>query len=256
MQPEDAFDAIHLSAAAEVDRFANALEDARKLPPAEAHAHADNAYLYVEFLANTYPKMPRDATERDAWLFLFDYAITQSPFAGLATRIAPRSVALFVEFLATRGRVAELGPIREACAMEDFYRTRVETYATLAKRAQTSGVDPRDLQAAVDDWWEELDQRMRPRGLVPDASLAGGSEAWSPEMGPLEAAVFDAVCMVLSRRARELAARGADEAAVERALLRAQREFMLAPNKGLGKSPLEAIAGERVAIREWVEEQR
>ena len=103
MQPEDPF---------EVEAFAAALETGGRIDKAEARLHADNAYVFVEFLANTYPKMPADATERDAWVFLFDYAITQGPFAGPATRLTPRSLGLFMEFVARRRRVHEIEPIQ------------------------------------------------------------------------------------------------------------------------------------------------
>lgn len=248
MHPEDAFDAVHLAAAGQVAAFAEALDSPGKVPPAEAHRHADNAYLFVEFLANTYPKPPRDATERDAWVFLFDYYLTQGPFAGPAVRLAPRSVGLFVDFLARRERVRELDPLRAACAMEDYYLKRLEWFEAIGRKAQGPRADPREIERDLADWWQDLDSRMRPRGLMPDASLAGGEETWGHEMGPVEAAVFDAVTMVLSRRARELSARGASQDEVERELLAAQRRFMTEPNRGLGRSPLEAVLGERAQL--------
>ena len=248
MQPEDPFDAVHLAAAREVEAFAQALESGGRMDKGEARLHADNAYLFVEFLANTYPKMPEDATERDLWVFLFDYAITHGPFAGPVTRLTPRSLALFVEFVARLRRVHEIEPIRAACAMEALYLQRLESYERIAARALKGGREDEALARDVDSWWSDLDRAMRQRGLVPDASLAGGEETWASEMGPLEAAVFDALCLVLSRRARELASAGAAPGAIEAELLKAQRNFMTQKNRGLGAAPFDAVLKERAEL--------
>lgn len=253
MQPEDPFDAVHLAAAREVEAFAAALEAGGRIDKAEARLHGDNAYLFVEFLANTYPKMPADATERDAWIFLFDYAVTQGPFAGPVTRLTPRSLGLFMEFVARRRRVHEIEPIRAACTMEALYLQRLESYERIAARALGGGRAAEALSREVDEWWADLDRAMRQRGLVPDASLAGGEEVWAGEMGPLEAAVFDALCMVLSRRARELGRAGAGPAAIESGLIEAQRAFMTRTNPGLGATPLAAVLKERAEIERHFE---
>ncbi len=248
MHPEDPFDAVHLAAAREVEAFAAALEGGGRMDTREARLHADNAYLFVEFLSNTYPKMPADATERDVWAFLFDYAITQGPFAGPATRLTPHSLALFMEFVARRHRVHEIEWVRAACAMEALYLQRLEACERLAAHALKGGREDEALAEEVDGWWADLDRAMRARGLVPDASLAGGPEVWGADMGPLEAAVFDALCMILSRRARELSKSRAGREALEAGLLDAQRAFMTSFNQGLGTTPLAAVLRERAEI--------
>ncbi len=256
VQPEDPFDTVHLAAAREVEAFASALDAGGRMDKTEAHLHADNAYLFVEFLANTYPKMPEDAAERDLWVFLFDYSITQGPFAGPVTRLTPRSLALFMEFVARRHRVHEIEPIRAACAMEALYLQRLEGAERLAARALAGGREDEALARDVDAWWAELDRAMRERGLTPAASLAGGEEVWAIEMGPLEAAVFDALCLVLSRRARELARSGAGQGAREKGLLEAQRAFMTRINQGLGTTPLAAVLKERAELERRFEAPR
>jgi hypothetical protein len=243
MQGEDAFDSLHLTAAHQVDAFLSDLEASRRMEKGQARRHGDNAYLFVEFLANTYPKLPRDANERDGWVFLFDYAFTQSSFAGETVRATAQSIGLFVEWLARRERVADLEYLRKACAMQEYFLARFQRYGEIAKAA-AAGATP-SVEAAIDAWWAELDERMAPRGLVPDHALAGGDETWGTVMGPVEAAVFDAVCVVLMRRARELGKSRADEGAAELELLRLQKAFMEAPNQGLRKSPLAAVREER-----------
>jgi len=241
--PEDAFDALHMTASAQVDAFLADLEATKRMDKAEARRHADNAYLLVEFLANTYPKFPRDCTERDAWVFLFDYGVSKGPFAGNAVRATPRSLLLFFEWLARRERVAELEYIRKACAQEEYFLARLTRYNEIAEAARKHG--PASVEGDIEEWWSELDERMRPRGLLPDRSLAGGEEEWGESMGPVEAAVFDATCVILARRARELDRERADDEARDLELLKAQRLFMTARNKGLGVSPLEAVVRER-----------
>ena len=243
MIPEDAFDALHQTAAAQVDAFLADLEATKRMEKAEARRHADNAYLLVEFLANTYPKLPRDCNERDAWVFLFDYAVSKGPFAGDAVRATPRSVLLFFEWLARRERIPELDYLRKACAQEEYFLARLARYNQIAEAARTNG--PASVERDIEDWWSELDARMRPRGLLPDRSLSGGKEEWGEAMGPVEAAVFDATCLILSRRARELDRERANDETRERELLKAQRAFITATNKGLGVSPLEAVMAER-----------
>lgn len=251
MHPEDPFDAVHLAAAREVEAFAKALEAGGRIERGKARLHTDNAFLFVEFLANTYPKMPREATERDAWLFLFDYAITQGPFAGPALRLTPASLGLFMEFVAHRQRVHEIEWIRAACSMEALYLQRLETLERLAARTPERGRPGQEAAREVDAWWDELDLAMRRRGLSPDPSLAGGEEVWGAEMGPLEAAVFDAVCLVLSKRARQVSTSGASPAQLEGELLKAQRTFMTEPNRALGATPLEAVRKERSQIQRF-----
>jgi hypothetical protein len=248
VQPEDVFDSVHLAAAEQVAAFEAALKGVAKSPPEEVHLHADHAYLFVEFLANTYPKLPRDASERDLWVFLFDYAIAEGPFAGGGMRVLPRSVALFFEFLARGQRVHELPHIRTACAMEAYYLGRLEGYLAIASLERKGGEASERAARALEDWWADLDLKMRARGLAPDAALAGGEETWSLEMGPVEAAVFDALCVVLAKRAREFRSRRAPDEQVERELLALQRRFMEAHNPGLGRAPLEAIREERAAL--------
>jgi hypothetical protein len=244
VEPEDVFDAVHLKAALQVDDFLDTLLAGGRMDQAQAHATADIAYLFVEYLANTYPKLPRDATERDAWVFLFDYAMTQGPYAGAALEGAPRSLGLFVEWLARTERVREVEHLRAACRMEEYFRARLAALHAVGGGRD----DPAAAAAALEGWWAELDERMRERGLAPDGALAGGSEVWSGDMGPVEAAVFDALCMLLAARARELAGRRIEGAQAGPELLRLQREFMEAPNRGLGDTPLNAIRAERARM--------
>ncbi len=243
VEPEDVFDSLHVTAAHQVDAFLADLEGSRRIDKAQARRHADNAYLFAEYLANTYPKLPRDANERDGWVFLFDYALTQSSFGAETVRVTPQSVGLFIEWLSRRERVAEVEYLRKVCAMQEYFLARLQRYNEIAKAAGT-GATPA-IEDAIDAWWAELDARMAPLGLVPDHALAGGEETWGTVMGPVEAAVFDAVCVVLMRRARELAKARADEPSAERELLRLQRAFMEAQNPGLGESPLTAVLEER-----------
>lgn len=239
---EDRWDAVHQAAGEQVEAFLDALLESPGAEEKIVRRHADNAYVLVEFLANTYPKMPREATERDIWLFLFDYYLTAGPFTGAVADIVPVSIRLFFEFIARRERVRELVYIRSACAMEDYFAKRRREYEHLAK--QGAGAD------AVHEWYADLDAKMRERGLTPAPSLAGGSEKWGMHMGPLEAAVFDACCLLLSTRARDLAPRRPSPEALERALIEAQRAFMITPNAQLKASPLQAIVRERKAMAE------
>ncbi|HEX9708746.1 MAG TPA: hypothetical protein VGB42_02050 [Candidatus Thermoplasmatota archaeon] len=245
MRPEDPFDAAHMAGAAAADRFLEAMLGAGELPPEEARRHADNAYVLVEFLANTYPKVPEEAHERDVWVFLFDYYISQGPFEGPAVAVAPRSVRLFFEFLARDRRLDEIPYIRQACEQPAFYAARVDDWARVARAAADPSVGAEEVDGRVAAWQEELAGRMRPRGLVPDAALARGEGGWGLDMGPLEAAVFDAVCVVLARAAREFSRRRAGGAEVEARLLAVQDQFMRARNPGLGVAPLEAVLRER-----------
>lgn len=243
VEPETVFDAVHERAAGQVDAFLETLLAGRRVDEGEARASADIAYLFIEYLANTYPKLPREATERDAWMFLFDYAITHGPFAGSTLEAAPHALGLFIEWLNRHDRVRELTYLRAACGNEEYFRARLAAYRHIAEVASRGGEEA-GLDA-LDDWWAELDEAMRARGLTPAPSLAGGEEAWSLEMGPVEAAVFDAVCLLLTSRARELANRRieGDQAAGE--LERVQTAFMKAVNKGLGVTPFDAIMRER-----------
>ena len=248
MNPEDRWDAVHQAAAEQVEAFAQALEPNPAINATDRARHADNAYVFVEFLANTYPKMPRDATERDLWLFLFDYFVTQGPFAGAAAALAPHSIALFFEFVARRERVREIDYIRAACQMEEYYRARWRRYEDIARvdASSTSAVEA--AREALGAWYDELDDQMRERGLTPDLHLAGGADTWAHQMGPLEAAVFDAVCLLLAQRARDLAAKRASPEAIERELLKAQAAFMTARNDQLRATPLQAVLREREAL--------
>jgi hypothetical protein len=239
---EDRWDAVHQAAGEQVEAFLDAMLETAGADEKILRRHADNAYVFVEFLANTYPKMPREATERDVWLFLFDYYLTAGPFAGAVAELAPVSTRLFFDFLARRERVRELDYIRAACAMEDYFAARKREYEHLAKRGATGG--------EVQEWYADLDAKMRERGLTPDASLAGGEEQWGVHMGPLEAAVFDALCLLLSTRAREMAPRRPSPEALETALLEAQRKFMMTRNEQLKATPLQAIVRERKAMAE------
>lgn len=250
MDPADAFDAVHVAAAGQVDAFAQALQGHPEIPPKDARLHADNAYVFVEYLANTFPKMPREADERDLWVFLFDYYILQGPFAGRATRLLPLSLRLFFEFLARRERVREIEYIREACTREEFYLARLEGYEGLARDAEEGAASPEQLEDRLIDWWEELDRELRTRGLAPDISLAGGEQTWAERMGPMEAGVFDALCRGLAARARVLRARGAAPDAIEKDLLEGQRHFMTSVHPALKTTPLEAIRREREALPE------
>ncbi len=246
MEPEDAFDAVHLHAADQVASFLAALEEAGKMPAEKARRHADLAYLFVEYLANTYPKRPQDATERDAWVFLFDYVLTQGPFAGPTLRLAPESLGLFVEWLATGARMREIDYLRAACRQVEYYLARLSAFERIAAAAGVPGADREALSDALDAWWAELDHRMREKGLAPTPSLAGGPETWSPAMGPLEAAVFDALCLLLMKTSRELRRRRVtDEAAFEQALAAVQKQFMTSRNQGLSETPLAAVLAER-----------
>jgi hypothetical protein len=215
------------------------------LPEAEARRHADNAYVLVEFLSNTYPRLPEDAHERDLWVFLFDYYISQGPFTGPAVAAAPRSVRLFYDFLARGRPVGEITYIRAACSMEDFFARRAAAWHEIARAAQEGTMAPEAIDGEVVRWQDELTQTMRPRGLVPDVSLAQGEAPWGHDMGPLEAAVFDAVCVVLARLARDLSTRALSLPQLEERLLQAQDAFMRAHNPGLGASPLAAVMQER-----------
>jgi hypothetical protein len=247
VKPEDAWDAAHLQGARQVDEFAKTVAREPGVAPEEAPRHADNAYVLFEYLANTYPKLPRDATERDVWLFLFDYYITQGPFSGKTAALLLRSIRLFFESIARRERVPEMEYIRHACGLEEFYAQRLATYEEVARASREPKVDAAQVESALADWWRELDMHMWERGLVPDAFLAGEEDRWSEEMGPMEAAAFDAVCSVLTRRARALRGERVARDVRDRELLAAQREFMRRRNPGLGMSPLEAILREREA---------
>ena len=250
MKPENAWDAAHLEGARQVEEFVQALAERGDAFAEEARRHGDNAYVLVEYLANTFPKLPRQATERDVWLFLFDYSITQGPFSGATARLVPQSVRLFFEFLAARERLPEARYIREACSLEEFYLHRLAACEEIARAAHHAKGDPEQVEKALAAWWMELDHRMWERGLVPDATLAGGDERWAEDMGPLEAAAFDAVCVVLNRRARELRQQGASGQVRDRELLAAQREFMTRRNPAIGTSPLAAVLHEREARAE------
>lgn len=245
MRPEDPFDAAHLQGSAAVEEFLDAMIQAGALPAAEARRHADNAFVLVEFLANTYPRLPQDAHERDVWVFLFDYYISQGPFVGPAVEQAPLSLRLFFDFLARDRPVPEVAYIRAACSQQEFFERRVASWARIARSAQESRTGAEAVDAEVARWQDELTDAMRPRGLVPGASLARGEAGWGHDMGPLEAAVFDALCVVLSRVARDLSRRGAAPAEVEGRLLAAQDAFMRAHNPGLGATPLSAVMRER-----------
>jgi hypothetical protein len=237
VQGEDPFDTVHVRGAAQAEQFLEALLAGGRMPEAEALKAGDIAYLFVEYLANTYPKLPREATERDAWVFLFDYCITQGPFEGPALEGAPHALGLFVEWLARHARVREVEYLRAACREEAYFAERLGAFRTLVKSDSPA--------EGLEDWWAKLDDRMRARGLAPGASLAGGAEEWSPEMGPLETAVFDAVCLLLAARARELSARRIKGDALRKELERAQAQFMNAHNRGLADTPLSAIVKER-----------
>jgi hypothetical protein len=154
---------------------------------------------------------------------------------------APKALGLFVEWLARHDRVREIDYLRATCAEGAYFAERLAAFRRLVKSASPG--------EALEDWWGELDERMRARGLAPDAALAGGTEGWSVEMGPLEAAVFDAVCLLLAARARDLSARRVKGDALRGELLRAQAQFMTAQNRGLGDTPLHAIAKERQQLR-------
>lgn len=245
MEPEDAFDAVHLRASEQVEAFLEDLEGSGREEGEAARRIADIAFLFVEYLANTYPKLPRDATERDAWVFLFDYVVVQSPFGGPAVEGAPHALALFIDWLARRERVREAAFLRAACGEVEYFRARFSAYRRIAERVARGGPEASGSEDALDAWWAELDDRMRLRGLTPDHALAGGEETWNAHMGPLEAAVFDALCLLLSARARELRSRGLEGEKARPELLRVQREFMIAPNRGLGTTPLAAIVKER-----------
>jgi hypothetical protein len=240
MQGEDLFDTVHVRGAAQAEQFLEALVAGGRIPEAEALKAGDIAYLFVEYLANTYPKLPREATERDAWVFLFDYCITQGPFEGPALEGAPKALGLFVEWLARHDRVRELEYLRAACGEEAYFAERLAAFRKIVKSQSPA--------EELEDWWTTLDERMRARGLAPDAALAGGTEGWSMEMGPLEAAVFDAVCLLLASRARELGARRIKGEALRKELLGAQAQFMNARNRGLGDTPLSAIVKERAQL--------
>jgi hypothetical protein len=248
MDPEDHWDAVHQAAAEQVDAFAQALRGNPALSATDLAWHADNAYVLVEFLANTYPKMPRDATERDVWIFLFDYLVTQAPYAGAAVALGPISVGLFFEFLARRERVREIDHIRAACQMVEYYRARWGRYEEIANAHANTPAAAESAREAMDAWYQELDLRMRERGLAPDRSLAGGAQTWASHMGPLEAAVFDAVCLLLAQRAREMAPRRPGPEELERELLRAQATFMTTRNEQLRATPLQAVLREREAL--------
>jgi hypothetical protein len=239
---------VHQAAAEQVDAFAEALRGNPTLNAADAARHADNAYVLVEFRANTYPKMPRDATERDVWVFLFDYFVTQAPYAGEAAALAPLSVGLFFEFLARRERVREIEFIRAACQMVEYYRARWSRYEEIAGADTRAPHAAESAHEALDGWYGELDLRMRERGLAPDRSLSGGPETWANHMGPLEAAVFDALCLLLAQRAREMAPRRPGPEELERELLRAQAAFMTTRNEQLRATPLKAVLREREAM--------
>lgn len=245
MRPRNAFDAAHLEGAGQVERFLKAALRSGDVPLGEAMLHADNAFVFVEFLANTYPKFPHQATERDAWVFLFDYYISQGPFQGPAVPMAPRSLLMFFDFVAREQRVPEITYIRKACSMEDYYRHRVEVWSAIAQAADAGSQRPEEIDERVAMWQEELSTAMRPHGLVPDAAMASGAEPWGQDMGPVEAAVFDAVCVVLARQARDLERRGITGDRAESRLLKVQDSFMRAHNAGLGLAPLEAILRER-----------
>jgi hypothetical protein len=245
MEARNPFDAAHQEGAAHAAHFVESLLRAGSLPPAEARLHGDNAFVWVEFLANTYPKVPAEANERDAWVFLFDYYVSQGPFSGPAVPLAPRSLEMFYDFLAAHTRVGEADFIRAACRQTEFYRHRVAGWAAIVQSADAPSSDPAEVDRAVFEWQDELARRMRPRGLVPDAEMARGEAPWHADMGPVEAAVFDAVCVVLSHRARALARSGVGADALERALVEEQDRFMRAPNRRLGMSPLAAVAAER-----------
>jgi hypothetical protein len=247
MHPSDPWDAVHLEGARQVDEFSKALARAGDAKDPDGLRHADNANVFVEYLANTFPKLPRDATERDAWLFLFDYVIAQGPFVGRTAEIAPRSLWLFMEFVAQRERVAEMPFIRAACSQEELFARRLAAFDAMARHSQGPHAEDALMAAALDAWWGELDALLWERGLIADAALAGGEERWSHEMGPVEMAVFDAVCTVLSRRARELHAAKVTGEGFDRELLALQREFMTRRNPGLGTSPLDAVLRERAS---------
>lgn len=256
MRPRNPLDAAHLEGAGQVERFLKAQERAGDIPPGQARLHADNAFVLVEFLANTYPKVPSQANERDLWVFLFDYYISQGPFEGPAVPLAPRSIGLFFEFVARERKVPEIAYIRSACAMEEFYRHRVQGWAAIAQAADDGRSSPEELDDRVAAWQAELGDAMRPRGLVPDTALAGGEGAWGQDMGPMEAAVFDALCVVLARQARDLTRHGVMGDEAESRLLRVQDTFMRAHNPGLGTSPLEAVLRERAAAEAPEDEGR
>ena len=237
MQGEDLFDAVHVRGAAQAEQFLDALLAGGRMSDDEARRAGDIAYLFVEYLSNTYPRLPREATERDAWVFLFDYCVTQGPFEGPALERAPKALGLFVEWLARHDRVRELEYLRAACGEEAYFEERLGGFRRIVKSQSPA--------EELEGWWATLDERMRGRGLAPDAALAGGTEGWSLEMGPLEAAVFDAVCLLLAARARDLGARRIKGDALRNDLVRAQTQFMTAQNRGLGDTPLHAIAKER-----------
>ncbi len=245
MHAENPFDSVHLNGSASVDRFLEALLRAGEISEGEARRHADNAFVFVEFLANTYPKAPASAHERDVWVFLFDYYVSQGPFEGPTVAAAPLSLRLFFEFLARDRPVPEIQYIRHACDQEKFYRERVAGWAEIARKVKDTDSTPEEVDSLVAHWQEELVSRLRPRGLVPDAALASGEAPWGLDMGPLEAAVFDAVCVVLARQARALAKGRLHEEDVEARLVAAQDAFMRARNPGLRMAPLEAVLRER-----------
>ena len=245
MQPEDPFDAAHMAGARAVDAFLQALLRNPALPPDKARRHADNAYVLVEFLANTYGKVPEQAHERDVWMFLFDYYIAQGPFAGGAVAEAPLSTLLLFEFLAKQRPIAELPWIRKACEKRELYQDRRTRWDEIARAAQDPKADHDATEEAVEEWFEELASEMRPRGLVPNGSLVREGGEWLHQMGPIEAAVYDALSVVLARKARESSQRGVDGPALEERLVEEQEEFMRVRNRSLGATPLEAIARER-----------
>lgn len=245
MQPEDAFDAAHMAGASMVEAFLQALLRNPALAPAQARRHADNANVLVEFLANTYGKVPEQAHERDVWVFLFDYYIAQGPFAGAAVPEAPLSTLLLFEFIAKQRPVPELPWIRKACEKRAFYQDRRRQWDEIARSAMDPRADHEATDGAVEEWFEELTSEMRSRGLVPDGSLVKEGGQWLHHMGPIEAAIYDALCVVLARRARELGSKGVEGQSLEEKLVDEQEEFMRTRNRSLRVTPLEAIARER-----------
>ncbi len=245
MLARNPFDAAHLQGAADAARFQEALLSAGRMPEGEARRHGDNAYVFVEYLANSYPKVPAQASERDVWLFLFDYYISQGPFRGHSVEIAPLSTRLFIDFLARSRHMPEAEFIRRACERADLFKERLAEWDAIAREAGEGTSPAEAVDERVAAWQDHLTEEMWPLGLVPDAALARGEGPWEAEMGPLEAAVLEAVCVVLSRRARELSAGGVSGARFDEELVDAQDRFMRTRNPGLGASPLEAVLAER-----------